>query len=94
MHDKKRDCTYCGARGYIISNLIERVPCQYCKGTGALDVKEKRKSILVSVKLHKRLRDLAYDHKLSLADFMRKVANDYENLDNTDQYTVHPVKDD
>lgn len=70
MGDKKRDCTYCGGNGYVVVNLIERTPCQYCNGTGVLDVLEKRKSILVSVPTHKLMRDMAYERKLSQKDYV------------------------
>ena len=70
MKDKKRDCTYCGGRGFVISNLIDTAPCQYCKGTGELDVKEKRKSILVSVPTHKMMRDMAYERKMPCTEYI------------------------
>lgn len=76
MGDKKRDCQFCGGRGYVITNLIEQAPCQYCKGTGGLDVKEKRKSILVSVPTHKLMRDMAYERKLSHRDYVTKLIHD------------------
>lgn len=79
MADNKRDCTFCGGSGYVITNLIDRAPCQYCKGTGALDVKEKRKSILVSVPTHKLMRDMAYERKLSLTDYVTKLIQDDAN---------------
>ena len=70
MKDKKRDCTYCGGRGTVISNLIDTAPCQYCKGTGELDVKEKRKSVLISVPAHKIMRDLAYERKMPIGEYV------------------------
>lgn len=71
----KRDCTYCGGRGKVISNLIDTAPCQYCKGTGELDVKEKRKSLLVSVPTHKLMRDMAYERKMSHIEYVTWLVN-------------------
>lgn len=75
MPDKKRDCTYCGGSGTVISNLIDRALCVYCKGTGELDVKEKRKSLLISVPTHKIMRDMAYERKMSHKDYITWLVN-------------------
>ena len=74
----KRDCTFCGGRGTVISNLIDVAPCQYCNGAGEVDVKEKRKSLLISVPTHKLMRDMAYERKLSHRDYVtRLIQADY-----------------
>ena len=75
MNDKKRDCTYCGGRGFVVSNLIDTAQCQYCKGTGEVDVKEKRKSILVSVRTHKIMRDMAHERKMPYIEYITMLVN-------------------
>lgn len=78
---RKRDCTYCGSRGFVYINgdMFKQVSCRYCNGTGKLKVLEKRKSILVSVETHYALTELAKDHRYTLKEFMDYVVKDYKS---------------
>ncbi len=79
MSDKKRICVHCDGKGLIPTTMWDHEACKECGGTGAMDVKEKRKSILVPASLHKRLRDLAYEFsRNNMPDFMNLVADTFD----------------
>lgn len=75
---KMRDCTYCHGRGWIGVTLLDRKNCRYCNGRGAVPVKEKRKSILISHETHASIKDLAYDHRMTVLAFVAKMVEEYQ----------------
>ena len=77
MSDKIVDCIYCKGVGWNYTDLMYKKECKECGGTGIKTIKEVRKSILVPIVLHRRLKELAHEHQKSLVDFLRKVVNDY-----------------
>ena len=75
---KMRECSYCKGYGYIQNSLYERVDCQHCDAKGMVKVIEQRRSILVHKDTHKILRDLAYESKMNMVQFMAKIADELE----------------
>ncbi len=75
---KVRECTYCHGRGWIGSDMFDRKDCQYCNGRGTVPVKEKRKSLLVTPRIHATVKDLAYEHKMTVTAFIGKIVEEYQ----------------
>lgn len=72
-----KDCIYCKGKGFTYTDKMYKKECSECMGTGSVEAKEKRMSILVEYPLHVELTEIAHDLNLSLVGLMRKVAKDY-----------------
>lgn len=74
---KKIECKDCKGLGYEENKLLQRVECWTCKGLGYVMSKEDRKPILVSAEYHAKLKDLAYENKKSLKEFLEHIIDDF-----------------